>query len=415
MYSIESEEFLALSRALMRHHAIFDRMWSMGKPVFTTEIATAAVYFDKLGETIDFQINPDFWQTLNDVQKEFVISHECLHVILYHGIRASELNAEEMKIANLAFDIVVNHALIDKFDFSREEVDPENKYCWVDTVFIENPPETGKYFEYYYNLLEKNPSGIAPSMLGDSTLDSHDGLTSFNGSEFEDKLKEMASVEELESLSNFVESQTQDIQNECKQAGCNPGNTFIHVKMGKVKAKKKWETVIKRWASKYMKDDDVEQWARRNRRLVFMPDDFMIPSDQEVEAFEKDRIQVWFFQDTSGSCSGFVDRFFKAAKSLPAERFDVKMHCFDTRVYETTLASGNLYGFGGTTFSCIEHYIQSYIKRHNLSYPKAIFVITDGYGDNVYPEKPERWYWFIQGSMYLLPPKSNKFNLRDFE
>jgi predicted metal-dependent peptidase len=410
MSTLDFEEFLALARALEQHHAIFDRLWTMGKPVFTDKILTATVFFDSVGETIDFQINPDFWATLTDVQKQFTISHECLHVILYHGIRTAYLTEDEMKIANLALDIVVNHALVDRFGFKREEVDPENKYCWVDTVFKKDPPESGKYYEFYYNLIEKNFAE-----MGGIVMDSHDGLSSFNTPEFEDKLKSLASVEELESLSEFVEAQTKDIESQAQEAGCNPGNTFITVKIGKVKHKKKWETVIKRWASKYLKEDDVEQWARRNRRLVFMPDDFMIPSDQEVDSFEKDRIQVWFFQDTSGSCSGFVDRFFKAAKSLPPERFDVKMHCFDTQVYETTLASGRLYGFGGTTFSCIERYIQNYIRKNNLSYPKAVFIITDGYGDYVHPEKADKWYWFIDGSNYLVPKESHTFNLRDFE
>jgi hypothetical protein len=155
MYTIDSEEYLSISRALMQHHAIFDRMWGMGKPVFTDKIATAAVYFDKVGESIEFKLNPDFWKTQTDVQKQFVISHECLHVILYHGIRTCTLTESEAKNANLALDIIVNHALVDRFGFKREEIDPENKYCWVDTVFKDNPPESGKYYEYYYNLLEK--------------------------------------------------------------------------------------------------------------------------------------------------------------------------------------------------------------------------------------------------------------------
>jgi len=417
MERFDHDEFIALSRELEKHHSIFDRLWVLGKPVFTDTIPTAAVYFDRVGECIDFKINPTFWTSLSNVEKQFVISHECLHVILYHGFRINELKGDELRIANYALDIVVNHSLVDKFDFKREEVDPTNKYCWVDTVFPKDPPETGKYYEFYYNLIEKLAAQGAASGVGipGNVLDSHDGLSSFNTPEFEEKIKDIISNEELNSLSDFVEAQTSDIEEQCKQAGCSPGNTFVIANVGKVKSKKKWETVIKKWASKYIKDNEVEQWARPNRRLAFMPTDFMIPSDQEVEEFENDRIQVWFFQDTSGSCSGFVDRFFKAAKSLPLDKFDVKMHCFDTQVFETTLNSGKLYGFGGTTFSCIEAYIQAYIKKHELKYPAAVFCITDGYGNNVIPQIPERWYWFIQGSAYLVPPKSHHFNLKDFE
>jgi hypothetical protein len=420
MERFDHDEFIALSRELEKHHSIFDRLWVLGKPVFTETIPTAAVYFDRVGECIDFKINPKFWESLSDVEKQFVICHECLHVILYHGFRINELKGDDLRIANYALDIVVNHALVDKFSFKKEEVDPANKYCWVETVFPKDPPETGKYYEFYYNLIEKmqqdgSATGAGGVPIPGNVLDSHDGLSSFNTPEFEDKIKEIISSEELNSLSDFVEAQTSDIEQQCKQAGCSPGNTFVIANVGKVKSKKKWETVIKKWASKYIKDNEVEQWARPNRRLTFMPPDFMIPSDQEVEEFEKDRIQVWFFQDTSGSCSGFVDRFFKAAKTLPLDRFDVKMHCFDTRVFETTLASGKLYGFGGTSFACIERYIQDYIKKHGLAYPKAVFVITDGYGDNVTPQDAKVWHWFIQGNPYLVPKESKHYNLRDFE
>ena len=418
MEHFDHDEFIALARELEKHHSIFDRLWVLGKPVFTDLLPTAAVYFDKIGECIDFKINPTFWSKLSDPEKQFVISHECLHVILYHGFRINELKGSELQIGNKALDIVVNHALVDKFDYKREEVDPDNKYCWVDTVFKDNPPEIGKYYEFYYNLLEKlqEESGGASGGVGSgSVLDSHDGLESFNTPEFEEKIKDIISEQELGSLSDFVDTQTQDIESKCQQAGCSPGNTFVTVKVGKVKAKKKWETVIKKWASKYMKDNEIEQWARLNRRLTFMTNDFLLPSDQEEEEFEKDRIQVYFYQDTSGSCAGFIDRFFTAAKSLPQDKFDIKMFCFDTQVYETSLESGKLYGFGGTSFSCIERHIQSYIKKHNLPYPKAVFVITDGYGDYVYPENPKVWHWFIQGSTYLLPKESNHYNLRDFE
>jgi hypothetical protein len=60
---------------------------------------------------------------------------------------------------------------------------------------------------------------------------------------------------------------------------------------------------------------------------------------------------------------------------LPNEKFEVKMHCFDTKVYETTIESRRLYGFGGTSFDIIEDYIQSYIKKNNLKYPEGVCEI----------------------------------------
>jgi hypothetical protein len=92
------------------------------------------------------------------------------------------------------------------------------------------------------------------------------------------------------------------------------------------------------------------------------------------------------------------------------------MHCFDTRVFETTLESGKLYGFGGTCFRSLEAYIQAYMKKNGTKYPQAVFVITDGYGTPVQPEKPEVWYWFLDPyATHCIPAACNKFHLKNFE
>ena len=240
-----------------------------------------------------------------------------------------------------------------------------------------------------------------------------------------DAINETLSEEEKKTLGDkFKEMEDGDKEgkSENKTAGTMAGNMVKQLNIKKVIKKKKWEAVIKKWSNKYLKDElkDVEQWAMTARRFNELPTSMFLPSEVQMEAKseEKCRIKVWFFQDTSGSCSHLVKRFFKAALSLPPERFDVKMHCFDTKVYETDLKSQKLYGFGGTTFSCIESYIQGEIKAGKVKgnkYPEAVFVITDGFGDNVVPQKPEKWFWFIDGDPYLIPKKSSHFLLKDFE
>lgn len=415
---LDYQQFVDTALKLEQHHAIFYTLWNLGRPVFSTQTKTAAVSFDAVGETINFEINEEFWNSLTDTQRLFILSHECLHVILYHGIRVSGLKTKsEIKIANYAADIVVNHTLVDRFGFKREEVDPDNKLCWVDTVFKKDIPEPGHNFEYYYSLIEKDMEASGGNTELDKSLaDDHDGFSSFATPEFEDVLGEAIDESQAGSLEDLIKEHTEDIQEQLQERGLTPGNIWYVAQIGKVKEKKKWETVIKKWAKKFNKQAEAEQWARLNRRLQFMANDFMLPSDFEVDDFEKDKIQVWFFQDTSGSCCGFRDRFFKAASSLPKDKFDVKMHCFDTRVFETSLDSGKLYGFGGTSFSCLEAYIQNYMKANNVPYPKAVFVITDGYGNHVNPAHPEVWHWFLNPHYTrCIPDACHTYNLRDFE
>lgn len=413
--NFSSEEYLSISNDLEIHHAIFNRLWALGKPTFDEKIPTAAVFFDKVGETLDFKINPIFWSTLSSTQKLFVICHECLHVILNHGRRIS--SCASLALANQALDIVVNHALIERFGFQRSEVDPDNKYCWVDTVFqgAEVIPPADKYFEYYYNLLLKQfPDAINANAV--VTVDAHGEMGDF--SDLIDKLNQELDPEVKEGFKDLVEREKKESPEEGSQGrGAQGGTQWKFVKIEKVVRKKKWETVITRWSLKYLKEREEEQWARTHRRMYGMDHSFFLPAEYEVEEGEKDRIQVYFFQDTSGSCVHLAERFFKAAATLSPEKFDVKLHCFDTRVYETSLATGKLYGFGGTTFTCIERYIQSQLSAGKISkYPPAVFVVTDGLGDYVKPQLPKNWYWFLSYNYtHCIPNECKTFMLKDFE
>jgi len=203
---LDYQQFVEIATSLEQHHAIFHTLWDLGRPVFSPDVKTAAVSFDAVGETINFEINKTFWNSLTDTQKLFIISHECLHVILYHGIRISDLKtASEKKMANYAADIVVNHTLIDRFGFKRKEVDPENMLCWVDTVFEKDVPETGHNFEFYYNLLEKDQeSGGGNTNLDKSLVDDHDGFDSFDTTEFEDVLSNAIDESQAESLEDLI-------------------------------------------------------------------------------------------------------------------------------------------------------------------------------------------------------------------
>ena len=410
--NVTFDEWLEISRNLEVHHAIFYRFWQMGRPVFTDKVGgrkldTAAVQFNANGDYIDFLFNPDFWKKLNLYNKLFVIAHECLHVILNHGIRT--LDAVDHHATNATLDVVVNHALINRFGFDRAKIMDADKLCWIDTVFknhpnLENIPED-ESFEYYYKIL---PEKIMDVVI----LDDHSGLNKKDSEEIIGRMDGELTPEEKESIQPFINN------NYGGEAGSSTGSwTFVNVE--KQGAKRKWETVIKKWSLKYLKQDaqDKEQWAIPHRRYVELPDDMFLPSEVEEEKYDKDRLPVFLFLDTSGSCYGYKERFFAAGLSLPKDRFDVRLFCFDTQVKETTLESRKIYGRGGTAFHIIEAHIQRIMANEDIPYPEAVFLITDGWGNTVRPEHPDKWFWFLtpRNSMYFIPPESKKFNLKDFE
>jgi predicted metal-dependent peptidase len=433
---ISTEKFFQIAQDLEIYHGIFSRIWQMGKPISDTSIPTAAVRFDRDGGFFSFCFNPDYFKTLDDYNLKFVICHEALHVILNHGYRGYGL---EPQLANISMDVVINESLVTNFGFDRNRITNSKDLCWYNTIFKDEDVEQDKSFEYYYDLLYNKvlDSGSSadmdsegnmklPGSMGGNqkTVDQHDGFGSEHQDQIDEKLDDACdklSSDERNQLKDIVEKLLDDDTKQSLQAGSGAGGLTKIMSLEKVKTKRKWETVIKRWAQQYMKRNDKnhEQWARINRRFVTLSRDMFIPTEMEIDNFEeeKHRIKVIFFLDTSGSCIDLADRFWKAAKSLPESRFDIQLCCFDTSVYETSLKTGKLYGFGGTSFHILEDYIQKYKKEKNKGkYPDAIFVVTDGYGDPVKPEFCKKWYWFLSYNYRACIPKEcNIYDLKDYE
>lgn len=397
---VTPEIFRRLSRRLEEYHALFYKMWQMGRPVMDESIPTACVRFSQEGDLLEFAFNPHFWDSCNDEDRLFTIAHECLHVMLRHGVRTKDTSEPDR--CNIALDLVVNHTLVKTFGFVRENLTHGESFCWVDTVFKDKVVSDDLSFEEYFKLVSPEDA----KKFG--MVDDHTSWGGRDSGEIVKSVSESLSGSDKESLEEMVESHS---------AGDHPGKMWRFVS-AKARPKRKWETVIQKWAKRYDRSDfqEVEQWARLNRRYTVLDNSLILPSDMEMEDDTEGKIEVWFFQDTSGSCSGYQTRFFTAAKSLPCDRFDVKMHCFDTNVFETTLESGKLYGFGGTKYQPIEDYIQTYMRENRTKYPQAVFIITDGHGSNVSPDRPDRWYFFLSSSMtHYVPLNSHRYLLSEFE
>ena len=429
MISISNSEFNALAQDLEVHHGVFSKLWQMGKFIFDDKIPTACVKFNKEGDYFGFCFNPQFYASLDNTNRKFVVCHEAMHVILNHGKRFKELIPQ---VANMTADVVINELLVKDFGFQRKDIKDQDKLCWYDTVFAYRKPpvEQGHSFEYYYSILENDAksgkNGYRASNSSGSTVDQHEGFGEGDEDQIDQKISEICdslSDEEKKQLSDSIKDQLDDETKQSLQAGTAPGGlTKLMADPKTIKRKSKWETVIKRWSQKYIKQADKqhEQWARVNRRFVALSgmDTVFIPTEMEIDtlAEEKHRIKVLFFLDTSGSCAHLADRFWAAAASLPPERFDIQLCCFDTQVYETSLESKKLYGFGGTYFHVLEDYVQDLMRKEKIKYPEAVFVITDGWGDNVNPAQPKKWHWFLSEDCRLhIPKESQVYKLSDFE
>ena len=459
------KDFHRISYDLEDFHGLFYQMWDMGYPRLTWEISTAAVQFDRNGDQIDFMFNPVVWKKLDLYTKGFVIGHECLHVMLNHGIRIK--NCPIPALANKALDIVVNHMLVNKFGFNRASIDlgplvegilgddgKPSQYrnergddivlCWIDTVFgaIQGDIKRNKPFEYYYALLEENVKFVAGGgflpgggRCGGWVLDDHNFLKDFDDKKVQEKIakginskltdeekedfsKKISKSEEGKAAEKASEESHRDEKDRSSGAGNIAGRLVYQPGGRHFKKKRKWETIIKRWTRRWLsKDSTAEQWARQSRRLPSALTDLMVPSDVDAQEKNEQRIDIVFYQDFSGSCFHLKDRFFAAAMSLPVDRFNVIIKCFDTQCYFVDPKDPNLRGGGGTLFDILEDDIQSMIKSGAVKrHPDAIFVITDGDGSDVVPARPTAWHWFLsEDNRRNIPKECNIYRLEDFE
>lgn len=409
---------------LDRYHSLFRLFWDYGNVVFSEAHPTAWVEFDDKGGCINFCFNPNYYKSLSDYKKAFITAHEMMHIMLEHNNVRDKDYMNDMDRLNKAEDIVVNHLLVDQFGFQRDLVENWKNYCWIDTLFDSNQyVEKDRAFDYYYELL-----GSSSKKTGSMTLDIHgvgDGsgtgfnsITDAKNEHLQNIISQLVSTLPAEELQALKDALGENLNS---QAGVGTGS-WVNLDAKPVAKKKKWESVIKRWEKLHRKEFDkqLERWDRKDRRYHNILDNkpYFLPADMTLEesSFKENKIDVFFFLDTSGSCWGLKDRFFKAAKSLDPRRFNIRLFCFDTDVKETTLESGRIYGGGGTAFDIIENHIQNVIRTEKKKYPKAVFLITDGYGTPVNPEYPDRWYWFLSADYRSYIPKESKiFMLENYE
>lgn len=428
MNNFLSEEYNDLCLSLERFHEIFGTLWRICRPRFSNEVPTAAVGFNEAGNCIEFLINKEFWESISDYTREFVICHEMSHIILSHGIRMKNYSDKySTEVLNTALDLAVNHLLVSNFGFNKFHIDNWEKLVWCDTVFKELELEPNKSFEYYLSKIEeicqKSPSTKFQIIGGN-----HKYLEDFDYN-INNKIKD--TVNEINK--KLTDEELNELKGTGPTGGMNPGlgrgigeSDIFSIYTGtslKIKKIKEWDSVLDKYILKAEKERETSQWARLNRRIALLSNNLLLPSDMEQIDKGIYKYKIWLFLDYSGSCHKLKNIFFAASKTFDPKKFEVKKFAHTTEVGEFDKKDQcKVYG-GGTSFSCIENYIQQQIQEKKIkNYPDAIFHMTDGDGGHVHAEYPERWYVFLSKSYYgdenyfrgNFNKGTNIFKLRDF-
>lgn len=367
------------------YNGIFRQLWELSRIKFTTDVPTAGIAFDKkTGNELLFCFNPEFYDKLSVYELAFIIGHECLHVMLYHGKRYVAIKERELNkdLWNIAADIAIHEIMFREFGFKREYITIIDNMCTVETVFPDriNEIKRSQTMEYYFNELTKDKE------IKYVPMDQHNFDEAFaNGSD-------EAMKKAYERLTNVEKQELKDKladipkpSNKEQEAGDTPLGTVYDTPILE-HTKKKWETVIKDWASTHLVSTRTD-WTNKNRRFNSVKSKLKIPSYFTPEIKP---VTVWMFLDTSGSCIDLAPRFLTAAASLPPKIFDARVFCFDTDIYEVNIREGKVIGGGGTAFDIIQEFIDK-----QGTHPDYVFVTTDGYGNQVKPKQPRKWKVYL--------------------
>lgn len=405
---ITDAEYLDILQGLEDHHAIFYQLWEMGRPVFTEEVDTSAVRFDLKNQYLAFQFNPDFWEELDDYSRLFVIAHEALHVLLNHGARcASPQDDADLRDMNVAMDVTVNTQLVGAFGFRRECLDDRiaQAGCFKDTVFGPDREVRFNHFEYLYRQL----AAVETAGLEVWGFDDHAGLD-----DIPDELVERVCDRAGRRMSDREIEEVNEALDDSSAGDYTPLASRV-MPDERVEPNDKWAEVINRWVRRNEPVDEIEErWDRAPRRLQNASSGLSVPREHLVGRLDKP--SVVFFVDTSGSCRRFARRFMRCVDSIPHHHFDVDLYCFDTRVYPIEPGKRRLRGFGGTSFYPLE-YVLTQKVRLGEEYPRAVFVLTDGWGSPVDPAYSARWHWFLteDSTDKYVPAESHRYHLAEFE
>lgn len=408
---------LEIASDLYQYGNLFATLMENSQINIVDEGERAWVEFDKEGRLMRFCFNKEFWETSSEIQRLFVISHEVLHIFLRHGIRSSR-REEDAELKNVAMDVVVNEMLFNNYGFRPSDVpDIINSLALVDSVsrlFNLSPKEIDNMrgnlsFENVLDILAKktlrpkNPFNLDEHGDGDETK------------EIDDQYKEMVigSSVDIKDAVNKISSFTSSFKGEHVFA-----KTCFNASGVLWKTNRKWETIIFSTLHKMIDWDFIEEekWlpSRRNDTL-FEAIGLSLPSVFEDEGYvymDKKR-RVVFFLDVSGSCEKYAKRFVQAIRTVDRRLFDITLYYFNEEARKKSLDCNDIEVGGGTSFSCIE----KALCRDFEEYPDAVFIITDGFGDDVSPKIPERWHWFLTESSTQdwIPKESKIYKLKDYE
>ena len=313
------------------------------------------------GEKICF--SPKFMESLSDMELDFVLMHEVMHVALKHCNRGLKYNQE---LFNIACDIVVNSNILKSKGMNLDAIKVNGN---ISMHQIEG--KEGYLFtaEEVYEKLLKN-GNIIPS-LG---FDDHSKWEMDKERE-DDVNAKIIAIKDMEDRAH---------QNGKPGVGSIPAGVERLVKELK-ESRVNWRELLNEFIEFEINDYTFTPPDRRYDAEFFMPS--FSEMDENLE-------DVLFMVDTSGSMT--IDDITLVYSEINGaiQAFDGRLKgligFFDAKVYEPISFDSSIdltkiipKGGGGTSFHNVFRYVMQMENK-----PKYLIILTDGYA--TFPKEEEK-------------------------
>lgn len=342
----------------------------MSKPdsaFFTTLCFSFRIVFDDTQPTAyvndtTIGINPQFFLSLSEEERIFVLVHECMHPALMHTVRRGDRCPDKW---NIAGDHVINLMLLERGFKMPDWVLKDAKYKGMSTLQV-------------YDLLPDNPG--QPRMQ-----DLPPGPQSAEGQK----------QAEQHITDIIMRAATQSAMSGDKP-GTIPGDIqiFLDEYLNPILP---WDKLLRKFFNQFAKTDYT--WKRPNRR--FMPE-HILPTLYGITLGE-----IAVAVDTSGSVSDsdfhrFISEVNGIMKKLkPSQitllQFDTRIHKKDVLKSVSDLQQVTFHGRGGTNVSEVIQW-----ARDNK--PVALLVFSDGEFRHVMPAPKCPVLWVIHNNKKFTAP-----------
>lgn len=334
-----------IAKSLMLNEPFYGLFLVMLNKCWRKDLPTAGV--SKLNINYQLAINPDFWETLDELNKYGVLKHELLHIVFHHLFLRNDYQDQE--IFNLAADCEINQ-------YINKDWLPEGAILPESFPELNLPPFQGTDFYYNQLLINKNQPCVQSCLEGN---DQHPTWSEFDGM---DEASQKLLKKQIERV---IQEAAESIK---KSRGYVPGEISSFLDKIKIDEPPKfdWKGYLRRFTGGSLKVYTKKLRRKLNKRY-----------DENPGLKIKPKRHILVGVDTSGSVSDSeLIEFFQELNHIHKTGTDITVVQCDAAISNVApfnpKAEIKVHGRGGTSFDPV---IEMFNQNRKYT---ALVYFTDG-------------------------------------